>query len=140
MNELSIVQNNKLIEKLKADISAGYKVLGNFSDQFDIIRVWTSKKGLNKIFAIVASSGKRFNNSGSLLEIESFGPAKNYKVSFMLIADEIKETTITQTTNGETYSINEFVEDFMQTQPDKDLTIYRMSIDGQNPKDIEWIV
>lgn len=141
MNELTKIQTNKILDKIKSDLSYGYKILGNYSDQNDIIRVWCRlrESKTNKLFAVVATSGRRFNNSGSILELQSFGLGKNYKLAFLLIDENIKETTITHTTTGTEYPLTDFISEFLQAQPDRDLTQERLLTEGYNPKDVEWI-
>ena len=139
MNEITTIQSNQLLAKIRRDLSAGYKVLGNYNNQVDIIRVWCSMINSEKVFAIIASSGNRFENASSFLELQSFGPGNNYRVGFLVIADQLHETTIAQTAKVDEYSIENFISDFMNAIPNHDLTEQRLTKEGYNPKNIEWI-
>ncbi len=128
-------QGNRLLSKIKLDLAKGYKVIGNEANQVDIVRVWCRRYESPKTFAIVATSGLRFHNPTSFLELQSFGKGNNYKISFLLMEDKLVEATSTQTAKGEFYSLPEFVDEFLLALPDIDLTVNRLAAEGHNTKD-----
>jgi hypothetical protein len=139
MNELTQNQNKQLFNKIQQDLKQGYKKLGNYVNQVDIIRVWCQNTNSQRTYAIVATSGKRFDNASSFLELQSFGTGCNYRVAFLMVNDELHETTISQTSAGSEYTIEGFVADFMLSKPDQELTRTKLAADGYNPKNVEWI-
>ena len=79
----------------------------------------------------------RFGNPSSFLEVQSFGEGRNFKAAFLLVNDKFREATFSETSKGEGYSIEEFITEFLHSSPDKNLTLQRLSVEGNNPKDIQ---
>ncbi len=82
MNELvNTKQLNTLWQKVQSDLSFGVKILGNYANQTDIIRVWT-RLG-ETVFIIIANSSKRFDVEINTVEIQSFTGSGGYKLAIM---------------------------------------------------------
>jgi len=78
----NLSKQNLLISKIKNDLNQGFMILGNYSSQIDIIRVWTSIEDIE--FLIVATSSKRFKGTSEAFEIQSFGFSKNIKLNILI--------------------------------------------------------
>jgi len=141
MNQLELAQGNQLLNKIRLDMEQGYKVLGKYANQVDIVRVWCRSGGdsamTEKLFGIVATSGLRFNNPTSFLEVQSFGSGNNFKISFLLLNNKLHEVSAEEISKGETYTLQQFIADFLISRPDNVLTLERLEAEGHNPKDLE---
>lgn len=78
---LDINKRNVLLQKIQGDLSYGVKILGNYSNPRDTIRVWT-RLG-QSIFIIVATSPKNFDIEFDTLEIQSFTDSGGYKLAIL---------------------------------------------------------
>ena len=139
MNELTKTQSSQLLTKIQDDLTHGYKVKGNLNIPYDVVRVWCRLRTSEKHFMIVATSNKRFGDSGSLIELQSFGPGANHKLTFLVIEGNLLDVNISQTTQGDEFTFTDFLNLFFNSPADKDLTLFYFRRDGNNPNDLELL-
>lgn len=136
-----------LVLKVNQDLQYGVKIFGNEINHTDIIRVWT--KSESNIFGVIASSGNRFDTNLNLLEIQSFKVKPYLKLS-ILLGDEqnIKHSAKVTKLNDNFLEMDDitntkdaklFIEDYLKSIPDKELTKINFEKYAYNPSQYEWI-
>ena len=141
-------QYEVLQKKIESDISHGFKVLGNYSNQIDTIRVVTTYN--QKAFLVIVASSKRFKKkSTNLIEIQSFEGKGGYKLSMALsdnntfiMKPRFTKLGINFTSSTETPSNSEkddFIKNYLNSKPSRHLTKDKLEQHTYNEKDYEWV-
>ncbi|MDD3647705.1 MAG: hypothetical protein PHS44_04365 [Candidatus Dojkabacteria bacterium] len=138
--KLQKIVSDKLICKIKTDLQQGTKILGNFSNQNDSIRVWTRYKNIE--FGIVATSSRRFQSSLDLIEIQAFLPGKEaLRMTILNNKGEVEislkrlEKNFTPASKSETRKayLTEFLDSYLNSEIDKDLNMKYFERSFRNP-------
>lgn len=153
MSDLVSVKNlsneriSELVQKVRLDLAEGVKVFGTEANRIDTIRVWT--KSENEVFGVVTTSGNRFESSLNLLKIQSFR-IKPYLKLTILLGDgkNIKHTAKIVKLNDNFFELeddvqeeaaNNFIQEYLQSRADRDLTKFNFEKYAYNRKQYEWI-
>jgi vacuolar-type H+-ATPase subunit B/Vma2 len=150
---MKITVQTELMERLKNkvqdDLTHGAKIKGNEVNKADRIRLWNRSANNAAVFAIVATSTNRFGNAGNSIEIQRFDGTGALKLSmlFLELEDHSAMEEINLTKSDRNYwekddvsqqEFSVFVEQYLNSLPDTELTKARIGAEFHNPKDIEW--
>jgi hypothetical protein len=136
MFELKISQEMsvKILDKINESLSRAIRIKGNYSRQNDILRVWNNFGEI--VFTIVATSGRGFGHNSDMLEIKSTGLTNDSTMSLLVLDNRIHESRFESKPSSSDSDINEFISSFLQSEPDYDLTLKRITAEGHNKNDL----
>ncbi len=138
---------SNLVSKIITDLEYGVKIIGNQLNKTDTIRVWTSSQ--ENVFGVVATSGNRFETQMNILEIQSFRKKPYIKLTIFLgQSDLIGSSSKLQILNEnfmeteakvETAQGDEFVQEYLDSKPDINLTKTSFEKYAYNKSQYRWL-
>lgn len=139
-------ETNIIRKKVREDLKHGVKILGNYENQYDLIRVWTRNN--DKTYSIVATSGQRFKGTFKSIEIKEEGVSQKggYFMRILFDADnnltDISFFKLSSTFTKETATEAEkdlFTKNYLNSKVDQNLTKEKFSKHAYKPESVEWM-